>query len=30
MRNDSDLMIATLSWLFALGLIAAIIGDVFR
>jgi|HubBroStandDraft_4_1064222.scaffolds.fasta_scaffold24101_4 hypothetical protein len=30
MRNDPDLMIAALSWLLALGLIAAIIGDAFR
>jgi hypothetical protein len=30
MRNDPDLMIATLSWLLLLGLIAAIIGDAFR
>jgi hypothetical protein len=29
-KNDPDLMIATLSWLLALGLIAAIIGDAFR
>ncbi len=29
-KTDPDLMIAALSWVLAFGLIAAIIGDVFR